>query len=123
MKSSRSTLATLADLEPYLAALFSCEAVPLCPHCHVLAVAVAPIAPAEKVIDQWNGARAVVSYAARIGSAEEFLELRDSLTQEGYRRLVVGGTVRDIDEVRPSEALAAGVRVEVVVEPRVGRSA
>ena len=116
VKSSRSTLATLADLEPYLAALFACEAIPLCPDCHVLAVAVGADRAAEKVIEQWNGARAVVSYAARVGSAEEFLELRDSLTQEGYRRLVVGGTVRDIDEVRPSEALAAGVRVEVVVD-------
>src|ERR1700729_4335200 len=31
IKSSRSTLATLADLEPYLAALFSREAIPRCP--------------------------------------------------------------------------------------------
>src|ERR1700719_3072897 len=28
VKSSRSTLATMADLEPYLAALFACEALP-----------------------------------------------------------------------------------------------
>src|SRR5215468_12265953 len=38
VKSSRSTLATLADLEPYLAALFAAEAVPLCPRCGVSAV-------------------------------------------------------------------------------------
>src|SRR6187431_3507042 len=31
VKSSRSTIATMADLEPYLAALFVREAVPLCP--------------------------------------------------------------------------------------------
>ena len=39
IKSSRSTLATLADLEPYLAALFACEAIPTCPECGVDAVA------------------------------------------------------------------------------------
>ncbi len=33
IKSSRSTLATMADLEPYLAALFAREAVPVCPEC------------------------------------------------------------------------------------------
>src|SRR5262245_28593806 len=33
VKSSRSTVATLTDLEPYLAALFACEAVPMCPDC------------------------------------------------------------------------------------------
>src|SRR5499427_10793121 len=38
VKSSRSTLATLADLEPYLAALFACEAVPTCPECEISAV-------------------------------------------------------------------------------------
>src|SRR5918911_1002136 len=35
VKSSRSTLATMADLEPYLAALFACEALPTCPTCGV----------------------------------------------------------------------------------------
>src|SRR5262249_56631020 len=39
VKSSRSTLATLADLEPYLSALFACEAVPTCPDCGEAAVA------------------------------------------------------------------------------------
>src|SRR6187549_423386 len=37
IKSSRSTIATMADLEPYLAALFAREAVPVCPDCGVLA--------------------------------------------------------------------------------------
>jgi excinuclease ABC subunit A len=31
IKSSRSTLATMADIEPFIAALFVREAVPLCP--------------------------------------------------------------------------------------------
>ena len=31
VKSSRSTVATLADVEPYLSALFTREAVPVCP--------------------------------------------------------------------------------------------
>src|SRR5215468_3164682 len=38
VKSSRSTLATMTDLEPYLAALFACEALPTCPTCGVPAV-------------------------------------------------------------------------------------
>src|SRR5580692_5870133 len=39
VKSSRSTVATMADLEAYLAALFACEAVPICPTCGVHAEA------------------------------------------------------------------------------------
>ena len=66
-----------------------------------------------------RGARAPapsVSYALRVRDPEEFLELRESLAKEGYRRLIVGGTLRDLDDVRPSEATAQGTRVEVVVD-------
>src|SRR5690242_2980426 len=38
VKSSRSTVATMADLEPYLSALFAREAMPVCPTCGVEAV-------------------------------------------------------------------------------------
>ncbi len=116
IKSSRSTLATLADLEPYLAALFACEAIPTCPDCGVGAVATSATDAARAAAGQLAGTRATVSYAVRVEEAEAFLELRDSLTKEGYRRLVVGGSVRDIDGVRPSEAIAPDVRVEVVVD-------
>src|SRR5271169_2609246 len=49
VKSSRSTLATMADLEPYLAALFGCDAVPICPDCGVEAVDTAAAAAAGRL--------------------------------------------------------------------------
>ena len=116
IKSSRSTLATLADLEPYLAALFACEAIPTCPDCGVDAVATTAADAAKSTAAQMAGARATVSYAVRVEHAEAFLDLRESLAKDGYRRLVVGGSVRDIDGVRPSEAIAPDVRVEVVID-------
>src|SRR3954471_7639814 len=51
IKSSRSTLATLADLEPYLAALFACEAVPRCPDCGVDAVATSAGEATKRALD------------------------------------------------------------------------
>src|SRR6185312_9025997 len=62
IKSSRSTLATMADLEPYLAALFAREAVPTCPDCGELAVATAPADAAARLIEELPGQRAVLSY-------------------------------------------------------------
>src|SRR5687767_3515375 len=38
VKSSRSTVATMADLEPYICAIFAREAVPVCPSCGLEAV-------------------------------------------------------------------------------------
>src|SRR6185369_3221737 len=51
-----------------------------------------------------------------VASAENYLELRETLVKDGYRRLVIGGAVRDIDEMRPSEAGRPDVAVEVVVD-------
>jgi excinuclease ABC subunit A len=122
VKSSRSTLATMADLEPYLAALFGAEAVPVCPDCGVQAVEISPRAAADRLAASLDGGHVLVTYAARADDAEQFLDLREGLAKDGYRRLVVAGVVRDIEQVRPSEATGPGVRLEVVVD-RVGVSA
>jgi excinuclease ABC subunit A len=116
VKSSRSTLATMADLEPYLAALFGREAIPTCPDCGVQAVHTSPRDAADQLAQTLAGTRALVTYAVNVEDAEQFLDLREGLARDGYRRLVVAGAVREIDEVRPSEATAPGVRVEVVVD-------
>ena len=99
VKSSRSTLATLTDIEPYLAALFASEAIPTCPDCHLPAVAISAHDAAENAANAYGGGRAIVSYPVRVGSPEAYLELRESLVKDGYRRLVVAGTQRDIDDV------------------------
>ncbi len=116
VKSSRSTVATLTDIEPYLAGLFACEAVPTCPDCHLPAAATSAHDAATRAVADFGERRAVVSYPVRIDSAESFLEVRDSLVRDGYRRLVVGGNVRDVDDVKPSEAARPDVAVEVVVD-------
>ncbi len=119
VKSSRSTLATMADLEPYLAALFAREAIPTCPDCDLEAIDTSPRDAATRLSTTMAGARAIVTYGVFADDAEQFLKLRETLAKDGYRRIVVAGTVREIDDVRPSEAAAPGVRLEVVVD-RVG---
>src|SRR5215472_10414835 len=116
VKSSRSTLATMADLEPYLAGLFAREAMPTCPDCGVEAVTTSPRDAAKRLSESFDGKRVLVTYPLRIDDAEQFLDVREALVRDGYRRLVVGGTPRPIEDVRPSEATTPGVRVEVVVD-------
>jgi excinuclease ABC subunit A len=116
VKSSRSTVATLTDLEPYLAALFTCEAVPTCPDCGATAIATSAADAATRVLAELRDRRAHVTYPVRLANAEEYLELRETLVKDGYRRLVVGGVVRDVDDVRPSEAGRLDVAVEVIVD-------
>ncbi len=116
VKSSRSTVATLTDLEPYLAALFACEAVPTCPDCGEAAVATSAGDAAQRALAALQDRRASISYPVRVETAEAYLELREALVKDGYRRLIVGGAVRDIDDVKPSEAGRPDIAVEVVVD-------
>ena len=109
VKSSRSTLATMADLEPYLAALFGREAVPTCPDCGVEAVDTSPRDAAAKLArDARRRAARSSAMPSHVEDAEQFLELRESLAKDGYRRLVVAGAVREIDDVRPERGHGPG---------------
>ena len=115
VKSSRSTVATMADVEAYLSALFTREAVPVCPTCGVAAVRTDARAAAAAALTGWSGA-AVVTYPVRVGGTEDFLEVREKLEASGYRRLLIDGAPRDLDQIRPSEAIAGSGTLQVVVD-------
>ncbi len=112
IKSSRSTVATMSDLEPYLSALFTREARPVCPDHGVEATELDPASAAERVAHDLAG-RTVITYPVRVESAEHYLEVREQLARDGYRRLWLDGKATNIDAVKPSEALGG---VEVVLD-------
>jgi excinuclease ABC subunit A len=116
VKSSRSTVATMADVEAFLSALFTREAVPVCPECGLAAVRTDPRVAAAAAVSMLNGDAAVVTYPLRVGGTEDFLQTREELAKGGYRRLWVQGQARDLDQVRPSEAMAGTGVIEVVVD-------
>jgi len=116
VKSSRSTVATMADLEPYLSALFAREAVPACPDCGVLAERTDPVAAADRAAAAHEGSTALVTYQIPVTGPEAYLDVRESLLGAGYRRLLVRGEARDLDQIAPSEAIGAGSAVEVIID-------
>ncbi len=116
IKSSRSTLATMADLEPYLAALFLREAVPVCPDHGLEGELLDASRAAAQVAVRFGAERAIVTYPLSVDTPESYLTLRDALTQKGYRRLWLNGQVEDIDVVKPSAAVAARADLAVVVD-------
>src|ERR1700748_3232307 len=95
VKSSRSTVATMADIEPYFCALFAREAVPICPDCHLPAVRTDPAAAAARAVADHPGATALVTYRVPVQGVEKYLEVRETLAAAGYRRLLVRGEARD----------------------------
>jgi excinuclease ABC subunit A len=118
VKSSRSTVATMADIEPYLAALFVREAVPVCAEHDVPGVELTIERAAERVAQASDGARVIISYGVQVSGREQYLEVREQLARDGYRRLLIGDEAQDIDAVKPSVATKLG-SLDVVVD-RVG---
>ncbi len=117
VKSSRSTVATMADLEPYLAALFVREAIPVCPEHEIEARVLDAESAAQGAMQSLEGERGILTYPIRVhGGTEGYLEVRDSLVRDGYRRFWIGDQLEDIDSVKPSSVLRLGGALEVVVD-------
>ncbi len=110
VKSSRSTLATLTDVEPYLSALFAAEAVPRCPSCQLTAQVLSPVEAAERISAAHDGRNALVVFS--IGSSEEARIALPRLREQGFRRLLLDEEPFDVD----SDTLPDAVHVQVVVD-------
>jgi excinuclease ABC subunit A len=115
VKSSRSTVATMADLEPYLVALFTREAVATCPEHGAEAVTLDPSEAAARAERRLAGENVAVTYPVRVASTEAYLTVRDALAKDGYRRLWISGKAEDIDGLKPSTVAKAG-EAQVVVD-------
>ena len=115
VKSSRCTVATMADIEPYLAALFLREAVPVCPEHELTGVMLTVERAAERVVVASGGARTIITYSLSVKGREQYLELREQLARDGYRRLLVAGEAQDIDALTPSLAVKQGL-LHVIVD-------
>src|SRR6478736_6435415 len=107
VKSSRSTVATMADIEPYLSGLFAKQSRPLCPEHKLPAVACTIESATERVLAELHGQRIVLAYPVHVPNTEEYLALRDALAAEGFLRLVIGEDTRELDSIKPSEAVRA----------------
>ncbi len=115
VKSSRSTVATMADLESYLAGLFAQESVPHCPEHHEPAHFVDLKEAESRLLARFSGDDVIVTYRTFVQEPDEFLTLRQELLQAGYRRVICGKKLYDWDELRPSVATKAG-RLYVVLD-------
>ncbi|MGZ6029605.1 MAG: excinuclease ABC subunit UvrA, partial [Myxococcaceae bacterium] len=116
VKSSRSTVATLADLEAYFSALFTREALPLCPEHGLEAVRRDPGSAAGALVEEHAGVATVLTFPVRVPDTETFLGVRARLLKDGFRRLLIGGEVRPLEELRPAEAMGAAGQADVVVD-------
>src|SRR6187399_3118251 len=71
VKSSRSTIATMADLEPYLSALFLREAKPICSEHGVEGTWLDTKSAAERIASVLGSRQAIMTYSLSVADAEK----------------------------------------------------
>lgn len=108
IKGSRSTVATMADLEPYLAGLFAKESRPSCPEHGGLGVRTTTESAVNAILAKRLGQRVLVAFRLPISSKENYLEIRERLVRDGFSRLLLGTALSDFDSVRPTQAVKLG---------------
>ncbi|RMG04333.1 MAG: excinuclease ABC subunit A [Nitrospirae bacterium] len=115
VKGSRSTVGTLTELYDLFRLLFARVGKPYCPKCGEQIRRWSPQSIFSNLLENHNGKRCVIGFKTDRTKAE--------LVKEGFQRCMVGGKIRDIQEVEP-ETLAEQVevvadRVVIREEPRV----
>jgi excinuclease ABC subunit A len=109
VRTSRSTVGTMTELADYAKSLWARAATLHCRGCGEPVTRDEPEAIADALLGEHPGARVLVTYQVPVHDVEGFLGVREALASAGYRRVVVGDAVRDLDEVRPSEVLGESV--------------
>ncbi len=108
VKSSRSTLGTLTEINHFAKLLFFREARLFCPGCGREVAAASPVGVAREVLARANGRKAVITTTVKVKT--DYSLLRDGLVSAGFFRVWDGAAVRDIHEMAPRSEL------EVVVD-------
>jgi len=68
------------------------------------------------------GQKVLVTYPVAVADPEHFIDVREALLRDGYRRIRVDGTVRELDAVRPSEVSnGRSTCLDVVADRTVAR--
>ncbi|MET0404651.1 MAG: excinuclease ABC subunit UvrA, partial [Cystobacter sp.] len=116
VKSSRSTVATLADVEAYLSALFTREAMPVCPTCGAEAVRTDARVAARAALEAEPDVQAVLAFPVRIADTADFIGARARLLKDGFHRLMVRGEVKELESLKPGEATDSAGVAHVVVD-------
>lgn len=107
VRTSRSTVGTMTEIADYAKILWARVAALHCPGCTRIVRRYSPSTAADEVFEELAGKKSVVLYPVAVHDPESFLVVRESLLADGYRRVRIGGEVRDLDGVRPSEVVKA----------------
>jgi excinuclease ABC subunit A len=98
VKTSRSTVGTMTELHDHLKLLFAKIGVPHCPNCGQAVLRESPQRVAFDLVRREEGTKILVTFAPPVPDSLPWDQVRAGLAAAGFRRLLIDGAVRDIDE-------------------------
>jgi len=112
VKNARSTVGTATEIADYLRLLFASVGETVCPTCHRRVVKHTVAMAVEEVLGLGGGAKVLV-LAPLVRGERPWDSLRRELERQGFRRLWIGGALKDLAEV--TEKDLAG-EAEIVID-------
>ncbi len=97
-KNPRSTVGTVTEIYDYLRVLYARVGVPHCPSCDRVIAAQTVQQMVDRVLQQPTGTRLLVLAPVIRGRKGEYKKLFFDLQRQGYSRVRVNGTVRELGE-------------------------
>jgi excinuclease ABC subunit A len=97
-KNPRSTVGTVTEIYDYLRVLFARIGVPHCPSCDRVIAAQTVQQMVDRVLAQPSGTRLLVLAPVIRGRKGEYKKLFFDLQRQGYSRVRVNGTIRELGE-------------------------
>ncbi len=116
VRTSRSTVGTMTELTDVFRALWPRLATLQCPDCGRNVHPDTPQEATRRLLAECPGARLVVTFPRAAGDAEHYLQVREGLVRDGWRRIWHSGRAADLDALPPSEATGSDGRIAVVVD-------
>lgn len=110
VRSSRSTVGTITEINDYLKLLFARLAVPYCPSCGRPVTCDTPETIREKLSDLQQGDRILIAFPFKVGAEESW---KQQLISQGFLRVFHHGEIRELDGLSRSDA--EGLRDEEVL--------
>ena len=112
VKTTRSTVGTMTEINDYTKLLFARAAVLHCRECDQVVSRDTPDTIFDAAAAQEPDADVLIVFAVRLHEKSEPAEVAKSLNKQGYRRLYVDGEVVRLDEA--ADAIVPGGEVRVV---------
>ncbi len=119
IRTSRSTVGTMSEINDYVKSLYAYAATLRCPSCGDEVRRDDAVAAADSILSEATDEKVVVTYPVEVDDTDSYLGVRETLLAAGYRRLWLKGQARDLDDIAPSDALEGGRGAVSVVADRV----